>query len=743
MKRRMSILVAGCLAILVVGATSAMAQGRADVEVVHASTHDVSPPLDKIPALPPQAGVSGTIPFRPTHPERTPPTSQPDPILQSSPAATQAATTGANFLGLGYGLANFTVQYIPPDTNGAAGDTQFVQWVNASFAVFDKSNGSVLYGPAAGNTFWSGMSGTAGRACSRNNSGDPVAQYDKQNGRWVMMQPVFKSPYYICVAVSTSSDALGSWNRYAFQVPTGLFPDYPKLAVWQDGYYLTYNQFQGNSFVGAAACALDGASMRTGGGATMQCFSNTTGPNNGSLLPADLDGTLLPPSGSPEYFLNYGSDLKSLVLWEFHAVFSNPNNSTFTGSTPIPVTLFSEACNGGACVPQTGTTQQLDSLGDRLMYRLAYRNLGGYESMVVNHSVNTGSGNTGVRWYELRESSPSTPPGSNWTVAQAGTYAPDSSYRWMGSIAQDQAGNMAMGYSVSSGSMSPTIRYSSRAPGDQAGLMGGETDLLSSVAHGSQTSYSRWGDYSSMAIDPTDDCTFWFTTEYQSKTGSAWSTRIASFKFNSCGQAATPDFSVGVMPPSQTVNQGGAAQYTVTISPVGSFTHTVNLSATGLPPGASYGCSPTCSISNGSGTSTMTVTTLASTPTGSYPFKVSATDGTLTHTADVMLVVTSATSGDFAISTSPSSLTVTRGGSSVSYTVTVTGSDGFNGAVSLGVSIPPRTTATFSPNQVNAGDTSTLTITALKSGPTGTYALTITGTSGGLTHSFPVTLAVQ
>lgn len=521
------------------GATFSWAQGQSNAVVVEATQHAFSPPLDQIVPIPPQPGPLSSLPVLPTHGPRA--TGQsPDPVLQGSPSATTLSTTsGQNFLGVGTGLNAFRVQYIPPDTNGAVGPTQFVQWVNASFAVFYKASGNLAYGPAAGNTLWQALGGP----CATNNSGDPIAQFDKQANRWVLMQPVFKSPYYLCVAVSSSADAVQQpWYLYAFPIPGKVFPDYPKLGVWPDGYYVTYNQFRGQSFVGPAACALDRNSMLSGAPAKMQCFTNI-GASYGSMLPGDVDGTPTtgPPAGSPEYLLNFGSNNASLDLWRFHVDWTTPSNSTLTstGPTNIPVSPFSEACGGGACIPQYGTSQKLDSLGDRVMYRLAYRNLGDHASLVVNHSVGTGTGNiTGVRWYEIRVSGPITSPCLSYPcVYQQGTYAPDSSYRWMGSIAMDKFGDIALGYSVSpSSTMSPSLRYTGRMPGDTRGQMESEIDILSllNVPHGSQTSYIRWGDYSSMSVDPTDDCTFWFTTEYQPTNGNAWSTRIASFKFPSC-----------------------------------------------------------------------------------------------------------------------------------------------------------------------------------------------------------------
>ncbi len=501
-------------------------------EVPPAVRHDVSPPLRDIPPLvdrrPPHEVFLGRI-----HPSG-PLSSSPDTVVQSSAGPAVATTAGLGFDGVGNGFVGpqgaFTVNAAPPDTNGAVGATQFVQWVNTSFAVFDKSTGTAVYGPAAGNTLWTGF----GVPCESTNDGDPIAQYDKAANRWVMAQLSYSlaPPYYLCVAVSTTSDATGSYNRYAFSYSN--LNDYPKLGAWPDGYYASYNMFKqvnffSYKFVGAKVCAFDRSAMLSGAAATQQCFQLSS--SFGGLLPSDLDGSTSPPAGSRNYFLNFGSN--SLNLWQFHVDWANSTNTTLTGPTNIPVAAFSEACNGGTCIPQTGTTQQLDSLGDRLMYRLAYRNFGDHESLVVNHSVTAGS-SVGVRWYELR--SPSTTP----TVFQQGTYAPDSNFRWMGSIAMDKVGNMALGYSVSSSSMHPAIRYTGRVPTDSLGTMEGETSIIEGT--GSQlTNLNRWGDYSSVSIDPIDDCTFWYTNEYLQTNGTFnWSTRIASFKFPSCGTPTSP-----------------------------------------------------------------------------------------------------------------------------------------------------------------------------------------------------------
>ena len=336
-----------------------------------------------------------------------------DFAAQTKPISSAAAPTvaGLGFDGVGNGFTgpqgSFSVRSAPPDTTGAAGATQYVQWVNTSFAVFDKSTGAAVYGPVAGNTLFTGMP----NACATSNDGDPVVLYDKQAGRWVMMQFAVPTggPYYQCVAVSQTSDAMGSWNRYAFQY-TG-FNDYPKAGVWPDAYYVSYNIFNGNSFGGAKVCALDRASMLTGAAATQQCFQLST--SYGGLLPSDLDGSIQPAAGTPNFFVNIATN--KLNLWKFSVNWATPASSTFTGPTAIAVSSFAAACGGGTCVPQSGTSQQLDSLADRAMYRLAYRRFAdGHDALVVNHAVKVGatnkptSGYSGTRWYELRN--PNTAP---------------------------------------------------------------------------------------------------------------------------------------------------------------------------------------------------------------------------------------------------------------------------------------------------------------------------------------------
>jgi hypothetical protein len=494
------------------------------LEVSVAVHHDVSPPLISMSPMATRLDRHE----KPLH--RLPVKAgeaQNDSVLQTSSGAEVSTTAGLNFAGVGNGDYGFVPNAAPPDTKGAVGATQYVQWVNESFAVFDKATGSLVSGPTAGNTLWSGFGG----GCETNNDGDPIVQYDKAAGRWVFTQfSVSTTPYLQCVAVSTTSDATGTYHRYSFNYGSSGFPDYPKLGVWPDAYYVTFNIFNGNSFTGAQLCAYDRSAMLAGSAATQQCFQLSS--SFGGVLPSDLDGTIAPPAGSPNALVNFGSN--SLNIWKFHVDWANSANTNLTGPTSLAVAAFSAACSGGrACIPQPGTSEKLDSLADRVMYRLAYRHFAdGHEAWVVNHSVTVGSGkrtsSVGVRWYELRGLT-GTP-----SVHQQGTFAPNSTFRWMGSIAMDKAGDIALGYSASSSSVFPSLRYTGRVPTDPLGTM--ETEKTIKAGTGSQLrSLTRWGDYSAMSVDPVDDCTFYYTNEYLKANGTFnWSTQIASFKFTGC-----------------------------------------------------------------------------------------------------------------------------------------------------------------------------------------------------------------
>ena len=511
-------------------ATAALAQPAAPaVEVSDAAGHALSPRVSDMGTFQaPGIQQKREKPLRliPVAPGQE----QPDPVVQTNAGPYVSTTTPIGYAGVGNGDYGFTPNAAPPDTNLAVGATQVVQWVNESFAVFDKSTGGLLKGPVAGNTLFAALGG----GCATNNDGDIIAQYDKIAARWVLTQfSVSTTPYLQCVAVSTTGDATGSYNLYAFSYGTG-FNDYPKLAVWPDAYYVTFNIFtDGRTFAGAKLCAYDRSKMLTGGAATQQCFQLST--SYGGVLPADLDGVAnLPTTGAPEPFVNFGSN--SLNVWRFRVNWTTPSSTTLSGPINVPVAAFTPACGGGTCIPQPGTSNQLDSLADRVMYRFAYRAktlASASESAVLNHTVKVSGSKRhevdGIRWYQLGNLTSGTP-----TVIQQGTFSPDSNSRWMGSIAADKAGNLALGYSESSSTLYPSIYYTGRLASDPTGTLQSEGRLK--VGSGSQTgTLHRWGDYSSMTVDPSNDCTFFYTTEYLKATGSFnWSTWISSFSFPGC-----------------------------------------------------------------------------------------------------------------------------------------------------------------------------------------------------------------
>src|SRR2546426_5673376 len=625
---------------------------------------DVSQPLrDMIENQQDQRGNHENHPAKPYH--------QPG-FGKSATSGTPSSTTSAampatalNFDGVGNGFSGpqgtFTVNSAPPDTNLAVGPNHVVEIVNTDFAIFNKS-GSTVYGPVQINTLWSGFGGM----CQADNDGDPIAKYDSIANRWVISQFAITSPnpnYLQCVAVSTTGDPTGTYYRYSFSYGNQ-FPDYPKMGVWPDAYYITFNMFNsaGNTFLGGKACAYDRARMLTGASATQQCFD--LGTTYGGLLPSDLDGSRQAPVGAPNYIVADGASSNQLAYSSFHTDWTNSANTTLTGPTTLATAPFTLPCGaGGTCVPQSGTSQKLDTLGDRLMYRLAYRNFGDHEALVINRSVTAGS-SVGIRWYELR-----TGASNSLSIFQQGTYAPDSNYRWMGSIAQDASGNIGLGYSVSSSSLHPQIRYTGRLAGDAAGTMTqGEGTIIAGA--GSQTGgLSRWGDYSAMSVDPADDCTFWYANEYIPANGSFnWRTRIASFKVPGCGAPPTPDFSISATPSSQSIIQGGSTSYTVSVSALNGFSGVVSLTTTGFGNGASNALNPT-SVT-GSGTSTLSVTTTGSADMGSFPITITGTSRSLTHSTSVTLVVNSATGGVFngGFETGNLSSWTTSGATSISTT---------------------------------------------------------------------------
>ena len=564
-----------------------------------------------------------------------------DPVHQSSFAsniALLAPTITRNWEGMGQGFSGpagaFSLTGAPPDTNGDVGPNHYVQTVNQELTIWNKS-GTALYGPKPINTLFAGFGGN----CEVDNDGDPIVLYDPMADRWFISQFAVTNPaghYLQCIAVSQTNDPTGSYFRYSYDYGNN-FNDYGKAGVWPDAYYFTYNMFAGGStFAGAQICAFDRSAMLTGAAATQQCFSTST--SFGGLLPADLDGARQPPAGEPEFVIGMNSAANGLALWKFHVDWTTPSNTTFTGPTVLPVAAFSEACAGGTCIPQSGTTQQLDSLADRMMYRLQYRNFGDHESLVTNHSVTAGS-STGVRWYEIRS------PNASPTVFQQGTYAPDSNYRWMGSAAMDGSGGIGLGYSISSAASFPSIRFTGRNATDAAGTMGQGEGTLQNGGGSQGATLSRWGDYSNLSVDPTDDCTFWYTTEYLATTGTFnWHTRIGSFKLSGCGGVPPAnDFSISASPTSVTVTQGGSGTSTITTATTAGSAQTVSLSASGLPSGATASFNP-ASVTSG-GNSTLTISTTSGATTGTSTVTITGTATSGSHTTSVSLTINPAGGG--------------------------------------------------------------------------------------------------
>jgi len=508
------------------------------------------------------------------------------------------------------GITNLSGVY-PPDTQGDVSADKYVQVVNSNFAVYSKT-GTALLGPAALSTIWTGIPAP----WNGTNNGDPVVLYDQAAQRWIITQ--FSLPtgnYAELVAVSQTSDPTGSWYRYVFQFGT-LMPDYPKFGIWPDGYYMSVNQFlNGASWGGVGVAVFDRVKMLSGDAtASMQYINLGSASNPWAMLPSDWDGTNTPLAGEPNYFTYYddwsSASVQYLKIWSFTTDWATPANTTFTQTyalTPAAFngTLCADASGRGKCIPQPGTSVKLEGLADRLMYRVQYRNFGSYQVMLTNHTVNTdGSGHAGIRWYELRNT------GSGWGIYQQGTYAPDASHRWVGSVAMNAAGDIALGYTVSDGASTyPSIRYTGRKASDPLGSMT-VTEQSVIAGSGSQTgSAARWGDYSMMSVDPTDDITFWFTTEYIQTTGGAnWKTRITSFKLSNVPASITTAAS-SITTVSATLNgtvnpNGLATSYhfewgtsisygnssSVTSAGSGSAAVSVNAAISGLSAGTTYHC---------------------------------------------------------------------------------------------------------------------------------------------------------
>jgi hypothetical protein len=457
---------------------------------------------------------------------------QTDQAIQSeSIAMLTVPSVVESFDGLGQGFVGprgeFVVQRDPPDTNIAAGKIQIVETVNLAFAVYDKTQKKWVGGPTDLSSLW----GNVLPDCV--DDGDPIVLYDNLAERWIISQIGGLNYQDECVAVSETADATGKYYLYEFKNLSPL-TDYPKLSVWPDAYYLTTNGYtaDGVTFLGPDLCALDRSKMVVGERAVRICFNPGTAFD--TVLSSDLDGSTPPPSGTPNYMIAVDNNTrKDLAEWRFHVDFAKPRHSTLTGPVLIPVIPFNGICpKTFDCVPQKGTTQRIDALGNFVMFRLAYRNFGSYESLTAVHTVATSPSDTqtGERWYEIRE-----PGSSHPAVYQQATWAIDAAWRFAGSIAQDKDGNILLGYSVSSSKLEPSIRYTGRLATDPLNKMEPEASIMAGTGYSWR---DRWGDYSSMVVDPSDECTFWYANEYQTQNGFLeWHTRIVAVKWSSCNSA--------------------------------------------------------------------------------------------------------------------------------------------------------------------------------------------------------------
>ena len=497
-------------------------------DVLEISPHDV------LPALP--LGYTG------------------DGALQLSPSTTAIDPPLVNFEGQSntdnFNVLGFRVN--PPDPSGDVGPDHYVEMINLTFAVYNKA-GSRLLGPLAIADLWNGF---AIADCIAN-QGSPIVLYDQLADRWLLSQIDATGPnYYLCMAVSTTGDPTGAYYRYAFS-SGAIFSDYPKYGVWSDSYIITTRDFLGSDYTGVSIYALQKSDMLVGDPTPLFLRFNLDVSIvplfliGDGLLPADIDGDTLPKtfSTAPIFGLMddggpYAAPFDGLNIFGLYVNWGGPTGS-LTLETQLPVASFDSIFPCGTssfrdCIPQPGVpeSQYLDILSyrQRLTHRLAFRNFGNYESLVASHSVEARAGIAGMRWYEVRRASNGT-----YSLYQQGTYSPDDGvHRWMGSIAQDQVGNFSLGYSVSNGvSVFPGIRYAGRLASAPIGQMNLGEGVIINGSGVQTTTNSRWGDYTSMNIDPVDDCTFWYINEYYTLDGQnsspvGWQTRVASFKLPNC-----------------------------------------------------------------------------------------------------------------------------------------------------------------------------------------------------------------
>jgi hypothetical protein len=537
-----------------------------------AAAFDTTAPLSQLAAAQKATSSGATAKARDGFEDRDAPGARKVAAAQAPTEEVQTAVgtgavplTTANFEGLS-NQDNFNVlgrRVNPPDPVGDVGPRHYVEMINVTFAVYSK-NGPLLLGPLSLGSLWAGF---AVDECAES-SGDPIVIYDQMADRWILTQFTTRgadfpnepaNPFYNCVAISTTGDPTGSYFRYAFT--TGFnFPDYPKYGVWQDAYIVTTREFGAvdESIYGIGVYGLEREKMIAGDptaravGFLLEDDRVPISQIGDGLLPPDIDGTRLPRRDVPAPVIGtqddggpYGAASDALNIWEFDVDWGVSPMASIGLKAQLPVAAFDSifpcAPTARDCLPQPGITdpaQFLDILSyrQRPTWRLAYRIVDGVETMVTNQSVEALPGQAGVRWYEIRRNDRGV-----YKLRQQGTFAPaDGVHRWMGSAAMDRKGNLAVGYSVVSATdVFPGIRYTGRRAGDRLGrLTLGEGTVVTGTGVQTTTN-SRWGDYTSLNLDPVDDCTFWYVNQYYTAAGQAsspagWQTRIASFKLPGC-----------------------------------------------------------------------------------------------------------------------------------------------------------------------------------------------------------------
>jgi hypothetical protein len=510
--------------------------------VNEAVRHDVSPPLASLKD-------SGTPVEPPSAPNENQDTARAGSLAALDGSVEQTfqgprppVPLTASFDGLGFGFVGpqgTSPSGNPSDNSIAVGPNHIVERVNTRTAIYTKrgdlfdTTGTVLYGAVTNNTIFAGFGGQ----CENRNSGDAVVRYDQLADRWLHVNPIFQrppgdpqGPFSMCYAVSVGPDPLGPYYRYEFLRP--LFPDYPRPAVWPDGYYVPTST--GDDVIQKHACVADRTKMLQGLPATEQCviLDGVSFLNN-----ADVDGQATPPPGAPNIMMATGGaqllgdfDDDGIYAFKFHVDWDNPANTSVTGPDKIDVAPYHFLCDGQltSCVPQPGTTRRLDAQGDKIMQRLVYRRFADHESIVAVHSVNTEAGGGGVRWYEFRLDANRDP-----FVYQQGTYAPDGFYRWMASPGMDRSGNIGIGYSFGGTPNFAGQRFAARRVDDPLGVLTFKERILVE-GQASQTNTLRWEDYTTTAMDPSDDCTFWYVGDYLKAGATRYTTRIGSFRIPPC-----------------------------------------------------------------------------------------------------------------------------------------------------------------------------------------------------------------